>query len=60
MMDKWKAAEIILQAIDDHCPVQVNWNMKNHWISAILRGLTMVNLAEQAETPGGATPRESK
>lgn len=59
-MDKRKAAEIILQAIYDHGPVQVNWNMEDHWISAILRGLTLVDLAEQTETPGGATPRESK
>ena len=60
MTDKRKAAEIILQAIDDHGPVQVNWNMEDYWISAILRGLTMIDLAEQTETPGGATPRESK
>ncbi|WP_277407930.1 hypothetical protein [Lacrimispora xylanisolvens] len=59
-MDKRKAAEIILQAIYDHGPVQVNWNMEDHWISAILRGLTLVDLAEQTEAPGGTTPRESK
>jgi hypothetical protein len=59
-LDKRKAAEIILQAIDDHGPVQVNWNMEDHWISAILRGLTMIDLAEQTETSGAATPRESK
>ena len=59
-MDKRKIAEIILQAIDDHGPVQVNWSMENQWISAILRGLTMVDFAEKVETPGAATPRESK
>ncbi len=59
-MNKRRAAEIILQAIDDHGPVQVNWYMENHWISAILRGLTMVDLAEKVETPGAATPRESR
>ena len=59
-MNKRRAAEIILQAIDDHGPVQVNWNMENHWISAILRGLTMVDLVEKVETPGAATPRESR
>jgi hypothetical protein len=59
-MDKRKTAEIILQAIDDHGPVQVNWNMRDLWISAILRGLTMVDLAEKTETPGVAPPRESK
>lgn len=59
-MDKWKAAEIILQAIDYHGPVQVNRNMKDHWNSAILRGLTMIDLAEQTESPGAANPRESK
>lgn len=57
-LDKRKVAEIILQAIDDHGPVQVNWNMEEHWISAILRGLTIADLAEQTETPGAATPRE--
>ena len=46
-MDKRKAAEIILQAIDDHGPVQVDWNMKEFWISAILRGLTMADLSEK-------------
>jgi hypothetical protein len=51
MMDKRIAAEIILQAIDDHGPVQVNWNMENHWISAILRGLTMVDLAVKKQKP---------
>ena len=47
MVDKRKAAEIILQAIDDHGPVQVDWNMKEFWISAILRGLTMADLSEK-------------
>jgi hypothetical protein len=59
-MDKRKTAEIILQAIDDHGPVQVNWNLRDLWISAILRGLTMADLAEKTETPGGATPKESR
>lgn len=58
-MDKRKIAEIILQAIDDHGPVQVDWNVQDLWISAILRGLTMVDMAEKVETPGAATPRES-
>lgn len=57
MMDKRKAAEIILQAIDDHAPVQVNWAQEGLWINAILRGLTEV---EKTETPGAATPRESR
>lgn len=46
MVDKRKTAEIILQAIDDHGPVQIDWNMKKFWISAILRGLTMADLSE--------------
>lgn len=45
-MGKRKTAEIILQAIDDHAPVQVDWNMKEFWISAILRGLTKADLSE--------------
>lgn len=56
-MDKWKAAEIILQVIDENAPVTVNWNQKEWWINAIITGLIE---AEKAETPGGATPRESK
>lgn len=59
-MNKRKTAKIILQAIDDHGPVQVDWDMSDLWISAILRGLTMVDLAKKAETPGVASPRESK
>ena len=58
-MDKRKAAEIILVELDQSAPVQINWNMKDLWINAILRGLTKVWLAE-AETPGAATPRESR
>lgn len=42
MMDKRKVAEIILQAIDDYAPVQVDWNNKKWWIDAILAGLTEV------------------
>ncbi|WP_164473111.1 hypothetical protein [Clostridium sp. E02] len=57
MMDKWKAAEIILQVIDENAPVTVNWNQKEWWINAIVTGLIE---AEKEETPGGATPRESK
>lgn len=60
MVDKRKTAETILQAIDDHGPVQVDWDMSEIWISAILRGLTMVDLTEKEETPGAVTPRESK
>ncbi|MFR3729136.1 hypothetical protein [Lacrimispora sp.] len=56
-MDKRKAAEIILQAIAEQAPVQINWNHEDLWINAILRGLTEV---EKAETPGAATPRESR
>lgn len=59
-MNKRRAAEIILQAIDDHAPVQVDWNMQDLWISAILKGLTMVNFAEKAETPAAGTAGESE
>lgn len=59
-MTKRRAAEIILQAIDDHGPVQVNLNMEDQWISAILRGLTMVDFAEKAESPEAATPGDSR
>ena len=53
-MDKRKTAEIILQSIDDYAPVQVDWNNKKWWVDAIVEGL------KKAETPGAATPRESK
>ena len=54
MMDKRKAAEIILQVIDDYAPAQVNWTQKDWWIDAIVEGL------KKTETPGAATPRESR
>lgn len=56
-MDKRKAAEIILQAIDYSGPVNVDWNNKEWWIKTIMIGLMK---AENAETPGAATPRESR
>ena len=56
MMDKRKAAEIILDAINHSGPVNVNWNNKEWWIKTIMIGLAR---AEKAETPGAATPRES-
>lgn len=60
MMDKQKAAEIILEELDQNAPVIINHNQHDMWIGAILRGLTKADLAENAETPGAATPRESK
>lgn len=56
-MDKRKAAEIILHAIDDYAPVTVNRNMKKWWLETIIVGLEEV---EKIETPGAATPRESR
>lgn len=47
-MDKRKAAEIILQAISEHAPVQINWNYEDIWINAILRGLTEVEKGEKS------------
>ena len=41
-MDKRKAAEIILHAIDDYAPVTVNRNMKKWWLDAIMIGLTEI------------------
>lgn len=58
MMDKRKAAEIILEELDQSAPVQINWNLEDLWINAILRGLTRVGLAE-AETPAAGTARDS-
>ena len=57
-MDKRKAAEIILEELDQSAPVQINWNMEDLWINAILRGLTRVGLAE-VETPAAGTARDS-
>lgn len=56
-MDKRKAAEIILKAIDYSGPVNVDWNNKEWWTKTIMTGLAE---AEKAETPGAATPRESR
>ena len=57
MMDKRKIAEAILKTIDYSGPVNVDWNNKEWWINTIVIGLKE---AEDAETPGAATPRESK
>ena len=57
MMDKRKAAEIILEAINYSGPVNVNWNNKEWWIKTIMIGLAR---ATKKETPGAATPRESR
>lgn len=60
MVDKRKTAEIILEELDQYTPVIINHNQDDLWIDAILRGLTKAGLAENVETPGAATPRESK
>ncbi len=57
MMDKRKVAEIILEELDQSAPVQINWNFEEQWLRAIETGLRK---AENAETPGAATPRESR
>lgn len=57
MMNKSKVAEIILEAADKMGPQIINWNFKEQWIDAIVSGLEE---AEKAETPGAATPRESR
>ena len=49
MMDKRKAAEIILEEMDQHAPVIINHNQDDLWIGAILRGLTKADLAENAK-----------
>lgn len=57
MMDKRKAAEAVLKAIDYSGPVNVDWNNKEWWIRTIVIGLIE---AEKAEPPAAGTARESK
>jgi hypothetical protein len=57
MMDKRAAALIMLDIFDQQAPIIIDWNQRERWIEAIMNGLKKV---EKAETPGAATPRESK
>lgn len=54
-MDKRKAAEIILQTIDDLAPATVNWNQRDWWLNAIVDGLKRV---EKVKAPGIAISSE--
>lgn len=56
-MTRRRQAMIILESLDKSAPVNINWNNAEGWLSAIEAGLAAV---EKAETPGAATPRESK
>lgn len=44
-----KTAEWVLQEIDETGPVNVNWNMKERWITAIIRGIKKAREAEKDE-----------
>jgi len=58
MMDKRRvAALIMLEVFDQEAPIIVNWTQKDRWIDAIMKGFAEI---EKAETPGAATPRESR
>lgn len=57
MMDKRAAALIMLDIFDQQAPIIIDWNQRERWIEAIMNGLKKV---EKAESPGAATPRESK
>ena len=48
MMDKRKTAEIILRAIDNLVPVQINWNHEDLWINAIVAGLSAAEKGEKS------------
>jgi hypothetical protein len=57
MMDKRTAALIMLDVFDRKAPVFIDWVKRDRWLKAIEEGLKEV---EKAETPGAATPRESR
>ena len=56
-MEKRTAALIMLDVFDRKAPVRIDWVNKDRWLKAIEEALKEV---EKAETPGAATPRESK
>ena len=56
-MTKREKAEIILRAIEEKGPVQINWNNEERWMHAIMIGLTDI---EKAETPAAGTAGESR
>ena len=45
--DKRKAAEIILNAIDDYAPITVNRNHEKWWIEAIMVGFREIEELEK-------------
>lgn len=58
-MNERQEASIMLETIDELAPICLDWNNEELWIKAITEGLRRIR-AEKAETPGAATPRESK
>lgn len=58
-MNERQEASIMLETIDELAPICVDWNNEELWIKAITKGLRRIR-AKKAETPGAATPRESK
>ena len=56
-MEKRTAALIMLDVFDRKAPVLIDWVNKDRWLKAIEEALKEV---EKAETPGAATPRESR
>lgn len=58
-MNERQEAGIMLEAIDELAPVCVDWNNEELWIRAITEGMRRIRAAK-VETPGAATPRESR
>lgn len=58
-MNERQEAGIMLETIDELAPVCVDWNNEELWIRAIAEGMRRIRAAK-AETPGAATPRESR
>lgn len=58
-MNERQEAGIMLEVIDELAPVCVDWNNEELWIRAIAEGMRRIR-AVKAETPGAATPRESR
>lgn len=48
-MSKLEEAETILKELDIYAPVSINWNTKELWIKALLKGLEAVDIAKRGE-----------
>lgn len=51
-MSKQEEAKIILETLDIHAPTNINWNLEDMWIRAIVKGLEAIQREEsKADEP---------